>query len=79
MTKTAARIIELFQTLPARDQRALADRLAETAREQSHYDRLSPSERAELDDALDEAERGHTIPADQTFDDLAEKFGFSRA
>lgn len=32
MTKTATRIIKLFRTLPARDQRALVDQLAETAR-----------------------------------------------
>ena len=31
MTKTPTRILELFQTLPARDQRALVEKLAETA------------------------------------------------
>jgi hypothetical protein len=81
MTKTAARarILELFGTLPARDQRALAERLSETAREQSHYDRLSPEDRAELDEAIAEADRGDTIPADEAFNDLAQRYGFSRA
>jgi hypothetical protein len=79
MTKTAARIIELFRTLPARDQRALVDQLAETARGDSFYDRMTAEQRAELDEALSEVERGETVLAEGVFDDLAQRFGFSNA
>ncbi len=79
MTKAAARIIELFQTLPARDQRALVEQLSETARGQSFYSRMSAEQRAELDEGLAEAERGETVPAEGVFNDLAQKFGFSNA
>ena len=80
MTKAAARIIELFQTLPARDQRALVEQLSETARgQQTFYSRMSAEQRAELDEGLSEVERGETVPAEGVFDDLAQKFGFSNA
>ena len=79
MTKTAARIIELFRTLPARDQRALVDQLAETASGESFYDRMTAEQRAELDEALSEVERGETVLAEGVFDDLAQRFGFSNA
>jgi len=79
MTRAAARIVELFRTLPARDQRALVDQLAETARGGSFYGRMTPEQRAELDEALSEVERGETVPAEGVFDDLAQKFGFSDA
>ena len=79
MTRAAARIVELFRTLPARDQRALVDQLAETARGGSFCDRMTPEQRAELDEALSEIERGETVLAEGVFDDLAQKFGFSDA
>ena len=80
MTKAAARIIELFQTLPARDQRALVEQLSETARgQQTFYSRMSAEQRAELDEGLADVERGETVPAEGVFDDLAQKFGFSNA
>jgi hypothetical protein len=79
MTKTASRILELFGTLPARDQRALIEQLAETARGDSFYARMSAEQRAELDEAIAEVDRGETVSAEPTFDDLAQRFGFSHA
>ena len=79
MTKTATRILELFRTLPARDQRTLVEQLSETARGDSFYARMSAEQRAELDEALSEVERGETVPAEGVFDDLAQQFGFSNA
>jgi predicted transcriptional regulator len=79
VTRTATRIIELFHTLPERDQRALAEQLMETARGASFYSRMSPQQRAELEEGLSEAERGETIPAEESFDDLAMRFGFRDA
>lgn len=79
MTKTAARILQLFDTLPARDQRALVEQLSETAHGDSFYSRMSAEQRASLDEGISEAERGETIPAGETFDDLALRFGFRDA
>jgi hypothetical protein len=79
MTKTAARILELFHTLPARDQRALAEQLSEAARGGSFYSRMSPEQRASLDEGISEAERGETVLAEETFHDLALRFGFQDA
>lgn len=81
MTKTAARarILELFRTLPERDQRALVEQLSTTSRGQSFYERMSAEQRAELDDAICEIEGGETVSAATTFDDLAQRFGFSHA
>ena len=79
MTRAAARIVELFRTLPARDHRALINQLTEIARSGSFYGRMTAEQRAELDEALSEVERGETVPAEGVFDDLAQKFGFSDA
>jgi len=76
MTKTASRILDLFRTLPARDQRALVDQLIKTARGVSFYSRMSPEQRAELDEGISEAERGETVLAEEAFHDLALRFGF---
>jgi hypothetical protein len=79
MAKAADRIIELFRTLPARDQRTLVDQLSETARGASFYERMTAEQRAELDDAIDEVDRGETISAEGVFNDIAQRFGFSNA
>ena len=52
MTKTAARILQLFDTLPARDQRALVEQLSETAHGDSFYSRMSAEQRASLDEGI---------------------------
>ncbi len=79
MANAEARILALFQTLPARDQRALVEQLIETARGASFYSRMSAEQRAELDEGISEAERGETVAAEETFNDLAQRFGFSNA
>ena len=79
MVKTAARILDLFHTLPARDQRELVEELIEAARSDSFYSRMSAEQRASLDEGLSEAERGDTLPAGETFDDLALRFGLRDA
>ena len=79
MPKTAARILELFRTLPTSDQRVLVEQLIEAAQGNSFYGRMSAEQRASLDEGISEAERGETIPADKFFKDLALRFGFQDA
>ncbi len=79
MTETQTRILELFQTLPPTDQRALVEQLTETAQGGSFYDRMSPEQRAQLDAGIAQAERGDTVPAADVFERLVKRFGFSNA
>jgi hypothetical protein len=79
MAKAADRIVELFQTLPARKQLALAHPLSPSARRVSFFDEMTAEQRLELDDVLSEVERGRTGPAEDAIDDLAERFGFAGA
>jgi predicted transcriptional regulator len=77
MTKIQAQIIELFKTLDQTEQREVAQQLYERAVVGSFYDRMTPRQRAELDEGIAQAERGQVRPADEVFDRLAKRFGFS--
>jgi predicted transcriptional regulator len=74
MTRTQAQIIELFKTLDHAEQREIAEQLYETAIGGSHYDRMSPEQRAELDEGIAQAERGQVVPAEEVFDRLAKRY-----
>jgi predicted transcriptional regulator len=43
----------------------------------SIYDPLTPEQRAALDEGIAQAERGQVLPADEVFDRLAKRFGFT--
>ncbi len=77
MTKTQAQIIELFKTLDPAEQREIAEQLFETTYAGSFYDRMTPEQLAELDEGIAQAERGQVRPAEEAFDRLARRFGFS--
>jgi len=77
MTKTQAQIIELFKTLDRTEQREVAQQLYERAVVGSFYDRMTPQQRTELDEGIAQAERGQVRPAEEVFDRLAKRFGFS--
>jgi predicted transcriptional regulator len=77
MTNTQAQIIELFKTLDQTQQREVAQQLYERAAVGSFYDRMTPQQRAELDEGIAQAERGQVRPADEVFERLAKRFGFS--
>src|SRR5258708_38034672 len=77
MTKTQAQIIELFKTLDQTEQRDVAQQLYERAVVGSFYDRMTPQQRAELDEEIAQAERGQVRPAEEVYDGLANRFGFS--
>jgi hypothetical protein len=77
MTKAQAQIIELFKTLDPAEQREIAEQLYERTIAGSFYDRMTPQQRAQLDDGIAQAERGQVLPADEVFDRLAKRFGFA--
>ena len=77
MTKIQAQIIELFKTLDPADQREIAEQLYETAVAGSFYERMTPEQRRELEEGIEQAERGQAVPAGEAFERLANRFGFS--
>jgi hypothetical protein len=77
MTKTQAQIIELFKTLDPVEQREIAAQLYETAVAGSFYDRITPEQRRQLEEGIAQAERGQVVPAEEAFERLAKRFGFS--
>lgn len=77
MTKIQAQIIELFKTLDPTEQREVAEQLYERTVVGSFYDRMTPQQCAELDEGIAQAERGQVRPAEEVFDRLAKRFGFS--
>ncbi len=77
MNKTQAQIIELFKTLDPVEQREIAEQLYETAVAGSFYDRMTPEQRCQLEEGIAQAERGQVVPAEEAFERLARRFGFS--
>jgi hypothetical protein len=57
----------------------LAERLYEQTHGGSFYDRLGPEQRAQLQDGLDQADRGETFDSDAAFDRIAKRLNFDRA
>lgn len=78
MTRTQAQILELFQTLGQTEKRELAEQLYETAVAGTFYDRMTPAQRAELQDGIDQADRGEGIASEDFFQQMAAKYGFTR-
>ena len=78
MTQTQAQIIELFQTLDAAEKRELVEQLYETAIAGSFYERMTPEQRAELDESISQADRGEGVEAGAFFDRMAKLHGFKR-
>lgn len=79
MTRTQAQILELFQSLPSDEQRELAEHLYEQTRRGSFYDRMTPEQRAQLQDGIGQADRGDVVDADQALDRIAQRLALKRA
>lgn len=78
MTRTQSQIIEMFRTLgPAERQEVMAE-LYEAAVATSFYDRMTVEQRAQLQDGIEQANRGDTVDADQALDRIARRFNFKR-
>ena len=79
MATAQALILELFRTLAPDDQRALVGKLAESAGFESFFHRMSPDQRAKLEEAIAQAEDGDTLSAAEVFESLALRLGFAKA
>ena len=77
MSATQTRILELFRTLTLDERRELVAQLNDAAFASSAYEGLTAEQSAALDEGIEQAERGDTIPAKDVFDRLASRFHFS--
>jgi predicted transcriptional regulator len=79
MTKTQARIVELVTQLSPAERRELVEHLQEAGLlEESFYSRMTPEQRAQLDEGIAQADRGETVDGGEAFDRLAGRFNFKR-
>jgi hypothetical protein len=79
MTKTQARIVELVAQLSPAERRELIEHMREAGLlDGSFYGRMTPEQRAQLDDGIAQADRGEVVDGRETFDRLAARFNFKR-
>lgn len=79
MTQAQAKIIELFETLAADEQRALAEQLYEQTLRGRFYGRMTLEQRAQLEAGVAEADRGDVVASHEAFDRIASRLGIKRA
>ncbi len=78
MTKAQAEILERIAQLPDAERRALVAHLAASNMGgESFYDRMTPEQRAALAEGIGQAERGEVITAEEVFERIARRLGFS--
>ena len=74
MTRNQAQILESIAALPETERRELVRHLVEAnLAAPSFLERMSPEQRAHLNQAIAEAERGEFVEADEVFDRLARR------
>ncbi len=79
MTRTQAQIIEMFRTLDASEREEVMSELYETAVSETFYDRMTPAQRTQLQEGIEQADRGDVADANQAMDRIARQFDFKRS
>jgi len=77
MTNTQAQILELYQTLPATEQRELAEQLAQQSMRGDFYDQMTPAQKVELAAAIAEADKGEMLSLDELKAYMAKRFNIA--
>jgi len=77
MTNTQAQILELYRTLPASEQRELAEQLAHQTMRGDFYDRMTPAQKLELAAAIADADNGNMISSEDLKSYMAKRFGIA--
>ncbi len=79
MTRAQAEILDLINRLPADERRELFEQIEATGLlGQTFYERMTPEQRAQLDDGIAQADRRQVVDGNSAFDRLAERFNFRR-
>ena len=79
MTRTQTQIIEMFRTLDPAEREEVMSELYETAVSETLYARMTPEQRAQLQEGIEQANRGDVVDANQAMDRIALQFSFKRA
>ena len=77
MTNTQAQILELYQKLPATEQRELAEQLAHQTMRGDFYDRMTPTQKLELAAAIADADSGNMISSKELKAHMAKRFNIT--
>ena len=77
MTSTQAQILELYQKLPATEQRELAEQLARQALHGDFYERMTSAQKLELAAAIAEADSGAMISSEELKSFIAQRFNIA--
>ena len=79
MTGTQERIVQLISELSLPERQELIAHVQETGLlDDSYYARMTPDQRAQLDEGIAQADRGEVVDADDAFNRLATRFNFKR-
>ncbi len=80
MTKTQAQIVELIAQLPLAERREFFEHVQGTGLlEESFFSRMTPEQRAQLEEGIAQADRGEVVDGNEAFNRLASRFNFKRA
>jgi hypothetical protein len=80
MTAIQEQILDLMAKLPLAERREMVEHLYDVnIFGDSIIDRLSPEQRARLEDSITQADRGTVAKSEKVFDELALQLGLSRA
>ena len=80
MTKTQERIVELIAQLSPAERRELIEHMQDAGLLdcQSFYERMTPDQRAHLDEGIAQADRGEVVDGKEAFERLSTRFNFKR-
>ncbi|MFN0023119.1 MAG: hypothetical protein ACKVS5_04395 [Parvularculaceae bacterium] len=78
MTRTQSQIIEMFRTLGPDERQEVMSELYETAVSETFYDRMTPEQRAQLQEGIEQAHRGEVVDAGHAMDRISRQFDFKR-
>ena len=79
MTNVQAKILELFETLPAEDRQDLLDELSRGVGMSDLADGLTAEDIAAIEEGWAQIERGEGSAAEEVLDRIAARFQFPRA
>ena len=80
MTRTQTHIVELISQLSLAERRELLGHVLEIGLlEESFHARMTPAQRAQLDEGMEQADRGQVVDGHEAFNRLASRFHFKRA
>jgi predicted transcriptional regulator len=80
MTKAQAQIVELIAQLPLSERRELIAHVQQVGLlGESFYSRMTPEQRAQLEEGIAQADRGEVVDGQEAFDRLAARFNSKRA